>query len=118
LTRIERLDLPGQGRFKEYYSLVADCLRRYLEGMYQLPAMDLTTTEIRWGLRHAPILPAHARQFVTLFNVSDLVKFARLIPKMEEVEQLIPQARALIDLTKPEAPAPEGEPKAVPEVAA
>ncbi|MFQ5578045.1 MAG: hypothetical protein ACE5G8_13760, partial [Anaerolineae bacterium] len=40
LARIERLDLPGQGRFKEHYTLVGDCLRRYLEGRYHIPALD------------------------------------------------------------------------------
>ena len=35
LHRIEALDLPSQSRFKEHYTLVTDCIRRYLE-----PAFD------------------------------------------------------------------------------
>lgn len=105
LARIEGLDLPGQGRFKEYYSLVSECQRRYLQGVSGLAAMDLTTDEIRAGLRQTGIEAARARAFVALFSVCDLVKFARFIPTREDAGRLIPQARALIEVA---ATVPEG----------
>ena len=100
LDRIEQLDLLGQGRFKEYYTLVSDCMRYYLEGRYQIPALDLTTAEIKANLNSSTILTTHAQQFLTLFSISDLVKFARLTPDLEEAINLITQARQLIDNTK------------------
>lgn len=100
LDRIERLDLPGQGRFKEYYSLVTDCLRRYLGGMYQVPAIDLTTWETKQALKHTAIAPEYARQFIDLFSEGDLVKFARFIPNIKTARSIIGQARLLIDVTK------------------
>lgn len=105
LARIEGLDLPGQGRFKEYYSLVSECQRRYLQGVSDLAAMDLTTDEIRAGLKQTGIEAARARAFVALFSVCDLVKFARFIPTREEAGKLISQARALIEVA---ATVPEG----------
>lgn len=104
LARIEGLDLPGQGRFKEYYSLVSECQRRYLQGVSGLAAMDLTTDEIKAGLKQIGLDPARARAFVALFSVCDLVKFARFIPTREDAGGLIPQARALIEA----AAVPEG----------
>ena len=101
LARIEALDLPGQGRHKEYYTLVGDCLRRYLQGMYHIPAMDMTTAEIKQALRHAPLPPEHARRFTALLSDADLVKFARLVPPLEEARALIPRAREAIHLTRP-----------------
>ena len=47
LHRIESLDLPSQSRFKEHYTLVTDCIRRYLEGAFDTRALDRTTGELR-----------------------------------------------------------------------
>jgi hypothetical protein len=100
LDRIERLDLPGQGRFKEYYSLVTDCLRVYLGGMYSIPAIDLTTTETRQALNQSILAGDHAQEFVALFSEGDLVKFARFVPPRAEAQKAIGRARGLVDLTK------------------
>lgn len=115
LDRIERLDLPGQGRFKEYYSLVTDCLRRYLGRMYQVPAIDLTTWETKQALKHTAIAPEYARQFIDLFSEGDFVKFARFIPDIKTARSIIGQARILIDVTKVVEIAEEDEDAAVPE---
>ena len=100
LDRIERLDLPGQGRFKEFYSLVTDCLRFYLGGMYHIPAIDLTTTETRLALQRSPLAPEHSSAFIGLFTEGDLVKFARFVPPRDKVLSVIDQARALVEATK------------------
>ncbi len=100
LARIERLDLPGQGRFKEYYSLVTDCLRYYLGGMHAVPAIDLTTTETKQALRQTIIPLEHVLQFIRLFSEGDLVKFARFVPDIERARAIIGQARLLVDVTK------------------
>jgi len=100
LARIERLDLPGQGRFKEHYTLVTDCLRRYLEDRYHVLALERTTTEIKLALRHADLPRDTARQFLALFTASDMVKFARFVPTAGDARTLIPQARELVEKSK------------------
>jgi len=100
LDRIEALDLPGQGRFKEYYSLVTDCLRIYLGGMYHIPAIDLTTFETQRRLQTSQMQPQFGEQFIQIFTEGDFVKFARFVPKMDIVRGLIDQARDLIEATK------------------
>lgn len=100
LDRIERLDLPGQGRFKEHYSLVTDCLRHYLGGMYHIPAIDLTTSETKMALQKSPLASAQGEHFMRLFTEGDLVKFARFLPAVDEAYQLVKRARTLVDETK------------------
>jgi len=100
LDRIERMDLPGQGRFKEYYSLVTDCLRYYLEGTYAVPAIDLTTAETRRALQQTQLNAEHVKQFITLFSEGDLVKFARFVPLTEDAYRITGWARQLVDETK------------------
>ena len=101
LGRIEGLDLPGQGSFKEHYSLVTDCLRAYLEAQFGLRATDRTTSELRLVLRHSDLASEHARRFLDLFSVSDLVKFAKLTPDLAVARRLAAEARLLIDDTRP-----------------
>jgi len=97
LTRIKALDLPGQGRLKQHYTLVSDCLRQYLENRYGIPALEHTTTEVKASLRHAKVDRATVHQFITLFDQSDLVKFARFIPDTENAWHFLTDARQLIE---------------------
>jgi hypothetical protein len=102
LERIAGLQLVEQGRFKEHYTLTADCLRRYAEGIYGIPAMDRTTEEFYAALRWARVDGQQVRLFKDFLDESDLVKFARYVPPVEEVWQAVPRARYIIDVTRPE----------------
>jgi hypothetical protein len=106
LDRIDGLRLPEKGRFKEHYTLVTDCLRTYIEKQFHVSAFDRTTSELKASLRQSTMTPDHARRFIDLFMDSDLVKFAKLTPDVEDAHALTNQARDLVDLTKP---APETE---------
>ncbi len=109
LARIEALDLPGQGRFKEYYTLVGDCLRQYLESRYDISALERTTAELKSALRRTEISRPDAREFISLFEACDLVKFARFVPDMDAARKLIPAAETIITATAEPESAPEGE---------
>jgi hypothetical protein len=106
LTRIEGLGLLEQGRFKQYYTLVTDCLRAYLERQFDLRVFDRTTSELKATLRRSDLAPDHTRQLLDLFMESDLVKFAKFTPDVNVARQLVDGARQFVDLTKP---APELE---------
>ncbi len=107
LARIESLNLPAQQQIKQHYSLVADCLRRYIEGRYHISALEQTTGEIRTGLRHVDISVHDSHRFMAIFTESDLVKFARHQPRPEVAMGLIAQAREAVTVT---TPAPEALP--------
>jgi len=102
LERIAGLQLVGQGRFKEHYTLTADCLRRYAEGIYGIPAMDRTTEEFYAALRRARMDGQQVRLFKDFLDESDLVKFAKYVPPVEEVWEAVPRARDIVDVTRPE----------------
>ncbi len=102
LDRIETLNLPAQNQVKEHYSLVDGCLRRYIEGRYQFPALEQTTGEIRTAFKKSALPIRVIGNFMSLLTESDLVKFARYVPPAEEVDRLIGRARAFIHATTPE----------------
>ncbi len=102
LGRIAGLKLVEQGRFKEHYTLTADCLRHYAEGIYGIPAMDRTTEEFHAALRRARVDGQQVSLFKDFLDESDLVKFAKYVPAAEEAQEALPRARHIVDVTKPE----------------
>lgn len=102
LDRIESLNLPAQDRIKEHYTLVAICLRRYIEGVYRIPALEQTTGEIRRAFRRAAVPVREMGGFMSLLSESDLVKFARYQPQRDDIYSLVSRARAVVDATAPQ----------------
>jgi hypothetical protein len=100
LDRIAALNLPDQGELKRHYTLVADCLRTYTRGRYEIPAMDLTTAELLASFRQARVDRDHTRLFRGLLAEADLVKFAKFRPLVDQAHAAVPQARHIIDVTK------------------
>ncbi|MDX1524270.1 MAG: hypothetical protein R3264_21750, partial [Anaerolineae bacterium] len=107
LNRIEALNLPAQRQIKEYYTLVSNCLRRYIEGRYRIPAMEQTTYELRTSFRRNHVAPNDSVGLLKLVTESDYVKFARYQPREEEINSLINKARAVVDATTASAKARE-----------
>ena len=113
LDRIETLNLPAQNLIKEHYSLVAICLRAYIQGRYQIPAPEQTTSELRNAFGQVTLPARDVAGFMGLLSESDLVKFARYIPQADNVTQLINKARTIVDATTPvpELATTEAEPE-------
>lgn len=110
LYRIEALDLPSEVRFKEHYTLVADCVRAYLDNAYDAPALDRTTEEVRSALKSSDMAADHQNVTVGLLKDCDLVKFTRLVPDTHEARECTSRARDLVIMTVP--PEPEVPPLA------
>jgi hypothetical protein len=99
LERIEALGLPAQGELKMHYSLVADCVRAYVDGRYRVPAMDLTTPELAAALRDRSVPPKHIFLIRDFLAQADLVKFAKFRPHIDQAHGALDAARNIVDLT-------------------
>lgn len=102
LDRIESLNLPARNEIKGHYSLVDVCLRRYIEGRYQIPALEQTSAELRTAFRKSATPAEDAAEFMDIFSESDLVKFARYVPHADNVNGLVNRARHLVHTTTPQ----------------
>jgi len=107
LDRIEALNLPAHQQIKQHYSLVDLCLRRYIEGRYQIPALEQTSVELRSAFRRSPARAEDAAEFMDIFAESDLVKFARYVPHADNVKGLVNRARNVVRTTTPQVVEPE-----------
>ncbi len=106
LDRIERLDLPEDGRFKLHYTLVADAMRIYVQAMYlrdvsPVDAIDMTTDEIWTALRRSSLSYDDARLVNELLQEADIVKFAKFIPSVTQAYEASGQARYIVEVTRP-----------------
>lgn len=113
LDRIEGLNLPARNEIKEHYSLVDICLRRYIEGRYQIPALEQTSAELRTAFRKSGTLAEDAAEFMDIFSESDLVKFARYVPHVDNVNNLVNRARHIVHVTTPQVVTAPEEPAAL-----
>lgn len=73
------------GQMKEYFSLLTDILRIYIENRYKIGAMEMTSNEII-----AAIKGENPEKLLTpigeLLSLADLVKFAKLQPDAQSCE--------------------------------
>jgi len=97
LDKLEKLaatDWLSAGRLKEYYSAVSDIVREYIEGVFQVSALERTTSEIMRDLRkNAEMSTEHQAQLRELLDTCDLVKFAKFRP--DEAEATLAHAAAV-----------------------
>jgi hypothetical protein len=111
LNRIEGLQLPDAGLFKEHYTLVSDTLRIYMEKRANVPMMERTTAEIQNGLKQADldpsidqssvVQPSVVGHLLSILDVSDLVKFSKYSPEVASAYGILTSARQIVQATIP-----------------
>jgi len=99
LARILNLGLPEKGLYKEYYTLLSDCIRNYMEAVYHIPALERTTGEILTSLRGKSVDPQVSRQYISFLSACDLVKFSKFKPDVSEAHEALSDARSLVEST-------------------
>lgn len=102
LENIKAKKLWQEGKYKEYYTLITDTLRIYLEGRYGIHAMELTTDEIMKIMQSQVIDNDSKEKLHKVLVLSDYVKFAKMTPIEAENELAIAQAFDFVNGTKRE----------------
>lgn len=103
--------LLEKGRYKEFYIVFSEILKHYLEGRYRVETMERTTQEIFEGLMQAQIQHIICREALSILEVCDYVKFAKLTPTHEQNKESIQKFYDFIDKTKPMGEIKEQEEK-------
>lgn len=100
LQAIRDQKLWEQGHVKRYYSELSDVIREYLESRYQIKALEHTSEEIFYELRHKEIPERQRGNLRQMLNLSDLVKFAKERPLNTENEISMEQALDFVKQTR------------------
>jgi hypothetical protein len=104
LTALDELELEQlwqQGKNKEYHSRITEIIRIYFEDRFDLPAMELPTTESIDRLRNIKEAENINDLTFDFLSNADLVKFAKFQPLQSVNEEMMTQARNIIRETIP-----------------
>lgn len=94
-------DLLERGEVKLLHIRLSEIVRRYLEGRYEVRALEMTTQEILEAFGDDR-LPVGVRELLAEFlSACDLVKFAKYHPGREEIEHTFHLAYQFVESTKP-----------------
>ena len=104
LRALEKSSLLERGQVKEYHVRISEIIRRYIEGQFEVPALELTTREVADGMRRAALGASITEAFRGFLERCDLVKFAKLRPGAEDSRELMGRARELVRKTSGAAP--------------
>lgn len=108
LDALDRSGLLVAGRVKDYHVALSEIARRYVEQRFGVPALEMTTREIRSGLAGSSAPAAFSQGLGPVLDRCDLVKFAKVRPGADEARGLLDEVRSLVRSTIPAAsPAPE-----------
>ncbi|MGO9481421.1 MAG: hypothetical protein ACLP05_06550 [Candidatus Kryptoniota bacterium] len=101
LHELEKQRLWRKGLIKEYHSAITEIIRRYFKDRFDLPALELTTSEtvelIKQRQGTGPILET-THDFL---SNADLVKFAKFTPLDSVNEEMMKQAYEIVNKTIP-----------------
>lgn len=109
LHTLRSRNLAESGHEKEYYTELVDILRQYLDGRFDINAMEMTSTQIVRALRSNPLTRMSADQIKAVLAIADFVKFAKVRPLPDDNVKAYTRAIDFVEQTKPE---PEPEPEA------
>jgi hypothetical protein len=102
LDRVKEEQVWKEGRMKEYYSAISDTIRLYIEDRFQVNALESTTDEIMTAFRSQVIDDVSRDKLRQLLFLSDLVKFAKLMPIENEHQLTLQSAYDFVNGTKRE----------------
>ena len=103
--QLEKLVASGlieAGRIEEYYVLLSDTIRTYLENRFGLRAPEMTTEEFLAAAANNSVLKDEHKKMLSRFLTHcDLVKFARYAPDVEEMNSAYESAKQFVHETAP-----------------
>lgn len=101
LDKVKEERLWQKNREKEYYSRLTEILRIYLEGRYEIFAMEQTSYEILDSLNKSGFNDNRLfDKLKSILTISDLAKFAKLKPSANENEACLLDAFVFVNDTK------------------
>lgn len=101
LDRIKQEKPWQQGRSKEYHTDLTNVIREYIERVYEINSMEMTSEEILSHLN--PLKKEQKEAYLELKQIlvlADLVKFAKWDALPEEQELSLRNAYSFVNLTK------------------
>lgn len=101
LNKIKKEKIWRAGLIKDYYTLLTDTLRKYIERRYDIPAPEFTSAETIAALKDTDIDVVSSSKLEHILRIADMVKFAKGNPVATENENCLELAFDIVLQTKP-----------------
>jgi large-conductance mechanosensitive channel len=98
LTEIESQKLWQHGEEKRYHTDLSDTIRTYLENQFNIDCFEKTSSEIIKSIRKIKALKDCIPMIKEVFELSDMVKFAKSHPTSEEHELSLEKTKSIIEI--------------------
>lgn len=99
LNELEKKQLWQKGEVKQYHSEITEIIRRYFELRFNFNALEMTTTEVISNLKNNSESNSITEITEAFLNNADMVKFAKFIPMPQVNEEMMQQAREIVQKT-------------------
>jgi hypothetical protein len=100
LNALRGSDLLPEEKWREWYFVLTEVFRRYVDARYGLETLEATTTEIKLILPRLPATDSEQQVIVEFLEFADLVKFARLAPPPSRPQDDFAWVWAFVERTK------------------
>jgi len=93
--------LPQKGKYKQYYVTLSEIIRYYIEGRFEVKAVESTTYELKRIFKHPDLTRDQIKEILDFLGRADLVKFAKQVPALEMPNKDYEQVLNFVISTKP-----------------
>ena len=101
LQKLKDEKLWQNGFVKEYYTRMSDIIRLYLEERFDIQALEQTTSEIMTQVEYSNQVVEYKRDILDILEMSDLAKFAKVLPDEKDNIHCMDLAVAFVEKTIP-----------------
>lgn len=101
LNKLKRRHLWEDGNEKEYYTVLTEILRTYLEKRFEIKALEMTSAQIISTLESNPELKSCRSMMRQILDMADYVKFAKVRPLPDDNVKSFENAKKFIEETIP-----------------
>ena len=100
LEHLSQGEASSPEEVRQFYTKISYILRAYYEGRFLFPAVEHTTTEIMQQVKRIRELRPYIDQTGDFLMKSDLVKFAKYLPRSVDGKSEIGLVREIVEFTK------------------
>ena len=97
MTLLKEANLWQSGRYKDYYTNLTDIAREYLEGQFDIDAIEMTSEEILDEVKKIRLENNIYNKLQDTLLIADLVKFAKATPNSSENENAFNNINSFIE---------------------